>query len=108
VQAGVARNGDREWPLDDFLLEESAFISDNNSFVVGVNAQRPVAEIRNKRLLASDKLSRRLEGSARTPTIKLDKPFLHVLAKGSGARVSVIINNFTLSAPPFMAICARR
>ncbi|HLX60151.1 MAG TPA: PSD1 and planctomycete cytochrome C domain-containing protein [Planctomycetota bacterium] len=89
---------DREIALESFALSESLQLS--GGCVLGGDAKRPVAEIRSGGWLASDLISRKLEGSASSPTFTLDKPFIHVLAKGHGARVSVIVDNFTLIRAP--------
>jgi hypothetical protein len=68
-------------------------------FVVG-GPTRPVLALLTEPAANSACISRRLEGVFRSPTFTIQNRYAHILASGSGCRVNVRIDNFTMIRDP--------
>ena len=68
-------------------------------FVVG-DARRPVLACLRAPAASSAAISRRLEGVLRSPTFIITNRYAHILAAGSGGRVNVRVDNFTMIRDP--------
>ena len=57
--------------------------------------------LRPRRSLAhSGQLSRRLQGTLRSPSFSIDRRFLHVLAAGRASRINVVVEHFVMIQNP--------
>ena len=68
-------------------------------FVVGDSA-RPVLALLTEPAANSACISRRLEGVIRSPTFTISNRYAHILASGSGCRVNVRVDDFTMIRDP--------
>src|SRR5439155_7780486 len=69
--------------------------------LLGTEAARPVATfVRGGAWAHSGHLSRRLQGTLRSPSFSIDRRFLHVLAAGRASRVNVVIEHFVMIQNP--------
>ena len=67
----------------------------------GPEAARPIATFaRGGAWAHSGHLSRRLQGTLRSPSFTIDRRFLHVLAAGRASRVNVVIEHFVMIQDP--------
>ena len=68
---------------------------------LGRDAARPVATfVRGGAWAHGGQLSRRLQGTLRSPSFSIDRRFLHVLAAGRASRVNVVIEQFVMIQDP--------
>ena len=89
--------GFRTWRLEGAALADNPVRT--GDFVVG-SESNPVVELPEAGVLHSALLSRRLEGSARSPTFIIQKNFVRILAAGKGSRINVVVDNFALIRDP--------
>ena len=69
--------------------------------LLGVESARAVATIaRGGAWRHSGQLSRRLQGTLRSPSFSIDRRYLHVLAAGKASRVNVVIEHFVMIQDP--------
>jgi len=83
-------------------VEDEAFgpsPSQAGDFVVG-DLNRPVRALLTSPAANSASISRRLEGVLRSPTFTIQNRYAHILASGSGARLNVRVDNFTMIREP--------
>ena len=86
--------------LDLAISFDEAAFQKGPGFVPGTEARRPIAELREAGWIGSDSLSRKLQGTARTKSFKIEGPSIHVLAKGQNAIARVVIDNFIIIRSP--------
>ncbi len=98
ISAAAQKNEESDANLP-ITFEESAF-QKNAEFIPGADARRPISELCDSAGFVSNGLSRKLQGTARTASFRIDKKFINILAKGQGGRISVMIDNFTLIRSP--------
>lgn len=85
------------WSANGATFEMGATAWDN--FRVG-NAEQPVKFVDGRNALASGRVSPRLEGTLQSPAFTIEKDFIHLLIAGTGARVSLVVDGFTLIRNP--------
>jgi len=69
------------------------------SFVVG-EASQPVLTFLAEPAASSGSASRRFQGALRSPTFVITNRFVHIRAAGSGTRLNVRVDNFTMIRDP--------
>ncbi|HVV71492.1 MAG TPA: DUF1553 domain-containing protein, partial [Verrucomicrobiae bacterium] len=88
--------------FDGWSVQDEAFgasPSPAGDFVVG-EPQRPVLALLTEPAANSACISRKLEGVLRSPTFRIERRYAHILASGSGCRVNVRVDNFTMIRDP--------
>ena len=85
------------WSVEDEAFGKTP--SPAGDFVVG-DPRRPVLALLTDPAANSASVSRRLEGVLRSPTFTIQKRYAHILASGSGCRVNVRVDNFTMIREP--------
>jgi hypothetical protein len=99
VLADFGRSGFRGWFVEDQAFGPAPLRP--GEVLLGVEAARPVATIaRGGAWAHSGHLSRRLQGTLRSPSFSIDRRFLHVLAAGKASRVNVVIEHFVMIQDP--------
>jgi hypothetical protein len=85
------------WSMEDEAFGSSP--SHAGDFVVG-DLKRPVRTLLTAPAANSASISRRLEGVLRSPTFTIQNRYAHILASGSGSRLNVRVDNFTMIREP--------
>jgi Protein of unknown function (DUF1553)/Protein of unknown function (DUF1549)/Planctomycete cytochrome C len=99
VLADFGRSGFRGWFVEDQAFGAAPLRP--GEILLGMEAARPVASLaRGGAWAHSGHLSRRLQGTLRSPSFSLDRRFLHVLAAGRASRVNVVIEHFVMIQDP--------
>jgi mono/diheme cytochrome c family protein len=100
----LAKFGDAAKGFGGWFAEDQAFgpaPCQPGDFLAGDSPQRPIQTLfRDGAWAHSGYLSRRLQGTLRSPTVTLDHRYLHVLAAGRQARVNVNIEHFVMIQAP--------
>ncbi|HEY1173221.1 MAG TPA: PSD1 and planctomycete cytochrome C domain-containing protein [Verrucomicrobiae bacterium] len=98
VQFAFARNQvPTGWSANGAAFEIRATAQDN--FRVGT-VEQPVKYVEDRGVLASGQVSPRLEGTLQSPAFTIEKDFIHLLIAGTGSRVSLVVDGFTLIRNP--------
>jgi cytochrome c553 len=87
----------------DWMASGNAFAKTGTqpaSFLVGAGASRPVAHWLRAGQVHSAELARPLEGALRSPTFRLEHPYIHLRASGRGSRINLVIDGHTLIRSP--------
>ena len=84
----------------DWFIEGHAFPSGPGDGVDLIVNKGGETRIIGPGWMHSGLLSRRLQGSLRSPTFTIDQPYIHVLAMGAGSRINIVVNGFTLIKNP--------
>jgi hypothetical protein len=91
--------GFRNWFPEDQAFGSAP--SQPGDFLLGDSADHPVLTLFRDGTWAHDAvLSRKLQGTLRSPTFTIDRANLHVFAAGRGARINVNIEHFVLIQAP--------
>ncbi len=99
VLADFGRSGYRGWFVEDQAFGTAPLRP--GEVLLGMEATRPVATLaRGGAWAHSGHLSRRLQGTLRSPSFSIDRRFLHVLAAGRASRVNVVIEHFVMIQDP--------
>jgi hypothetical protein len=99
VLADFSRSGLRGWYVEDQAFGTAPLRP--GEVLLGDRATRPVATIaRGGSWAHSGHLSRRLQGTLRSPSFSIDRRYLHVLAAGRASRVNVVIEHFVMIQDP--------
>ena len=99
VLADFGRTGFRDWFVEDQAFGPAPLRP--GEVLLGVEAARAVVAIaRGGTWAHSGQLSRRLQGTLRSPSFSIDRRYLHVLAAGKASRVNVIIEHFAMIQDP--------
>jgi len=85
------------WSVEDEAFGTSPSLP--GDFVVG-DGTRSVLALLAEPAANSASVSRRLEGVLRSPTFTIRKRYAHILASGSGCRVNVRVDDFTMIRDP--------
>ncbi|HEY7118167.1 MAG TPA: PSD1 and planctomycete cytochrome C domain-containing protein [Tepidisphaeraceae bacterium] len=94
-----AASGFKGWFVEDQAFGPAPLLP--GDFLMGADAVRPVATfVRGGTWAHSGYLSRRLQGTLRSPTFTIDRRFLHILAAGRASRINVIIDHFVMIQDP--------
>ncbi len=64
------------------------------------NTEQPVKFVEARNALASGQVSPRLEGTLQSPSFTVEKDYIHLLIAGTGSRVSLVVDGFTLIRNP--------
>ena len=83
-----------------WFVEGDAFPKSPNRGVGLIVGKDKGARLAAPGWMHSGLLSRRLQGSLRSPTFTIDQPYLHVMAMGKGSRINIVVNGFTLIKNP--------
>jgi hypothetical protein len=90
--------------FDRWFVEDQAFGDAPlrpGDFLIGSDASRPIATfVRGGAWAHSGHLSRRLQGTLRSPTFDIGRRYLHVLAAGRASRMTVVIDHFVMIQDP--------
>jgi cytochrome c553/mono/diheme cytochrome c family protein len=65
-----------------------------------VDPAAPIATLHESPAFDTSRWSSRLQGSLRSPTFVIDRPFLNVFASGMGTRFNVVVDNFNVIRAP--------
>jgi hypothetical protein len=95
--AGFSGSDFSLWSVEDEAFGASS--SAVGDFVVG-DPSRPVISLLTERTANSACVSRRLEGTLRSPTFTIRNRYAHILACGSESRLNVRVDNFTMIREP--------
>jgi hypothetical protein len=99
VLADFGRSGFRGWFVEDQSFGAAPLRP--GEVLLGREAARPVATLaRGGAWAHSGHISRRLQGTLRSPSFSIDRRFLHVLAAGKASRVNVVIEHFVMIQDP--------
>jgi hypothetical protein len=99
VLADFGRSGFAGWFAEDQAFGPSPLRP--GEVLLGTGAARPVAIFaRGGAWAHSGHLSRRLQGTLRSPSFSIDRRFLHILAAGRASRVNVVIEHFVMIQDP--------
>src|SRR5262249_25383107 len=97
--ADFGRSGFQGWFVEDQAFGPAPLRP--GEVLLGDKAARPVATLaRGGAWAHSGHLSRRLQGTLRSPSFAIDRRFLHVLAAGRASRVNVVIEHFVMIQDP--------
>jgi len=97
--ADFGQSGYRGWFVEDQAFGPAPLRP--GEVLLGAEAARPVASFaRGGAWAHSGHLSRRLQGTLRSPSFSIDRRFLHVLAAGRASRVNVVIEHFVMIQNP--------
>ena len=111
-QAAEARHREGDIELADFdehafsgwFAEDQAFgtsPSRPGDFIPGNSAERPIVALVSGGAWAhSAAISRRLQGTLRSPTFTIERRYLHVHAAGRAARINVNVEQFVMIQEP--------
>ncbi len=92
-------SGFRGWFVEDQAFGPAPLRP--GAFLLGTEGGRPVATIVHGGAWAhSGHLSRRLQGTLRSPSFTIDRRHLHLLAAGRASRVNVVIEQFVTIQDP--------
>ena len=92
-------SGFRGWFVEDQAFGPAPLRP--GEFLLGTEAARPVATFaRGGASAHSGHLSRRLQGTLRSPSFTIDRRYLHLLAAGRASRVNVVIEHFVMIQDP--------
>jgi hypothetical protein len=99
VLADFGRSGFRGWFVEDQAFGTSPLRP--GEVLLGGRSARPIVTLaRGGTWAHSGHLSRRLQGTLRSPSFSIDRRFLHVLAAGKASRVNVVIEHFVMIQDP--------
>jgi hypothetical protein len=99
VLANFGRSGFEGWFVEDQAFGPAPLRP--GGILLGDKAARPVAAfVRGGAWAHSGQLSRRLQGTLRSPSFSIDRRFLHVLVAGRASRVNVVIEHFVMIQNP--------
>ncbi len=99
VLADFSRSGFKGWFVEDQAFGQAPLRP--GEILLGAEAIRPVVSlVRSGAWAHSGQLSRRLQGTLRSPSFSIDRRFLHVLAAGKASRVNVVIEHFVMIQDP--------
>ena len=99
VLADFGRSGFAGWFVEDQAFGQAPLRP--GEVLLGTEAARPIATlVRGGAWAHSGQLSRRLQGTLRSPSFSIDRRFLHVLAAGKASRVNVVIEHFVMIQDP--------
>jgi hypothetical protein len=96
-------------PSAGWFFEGEAFcreLAAPGDFVVG-SPTRAVDRIITASSIDSSLLSRRLQGTLRSPTFAISNRFVHILAAGHNARINLPVDNFTMIRDPIYGALKR-
>jgi len=100
----LAQFGDASSGFGGWFVEDQAFgpaPCRPGDFLAGDSPRHPIQTLfRDGAWAHSGYLSRRLQGTLRSPTVTLDHRYLHVFAAGRQARVNVNIEHFVMIQSP--------
>ncbi len=97
--ADFGGSGYRGWFLEDQAFGPAPLRP--GEFLLGTEALRPIATFTSGGAWAnSGNLSRRLQGTLRSPSFTIDRRYLHLLAAGRASRVNVVIEHFVMIQDP--------
>jgi hypothetical protein len=97
--ADFGRRGFRDWSVEDQAFGPAPVRP--GEVLLGTGGARPVATfVRGGAWAHSGHLSRRLQGTLRSPSFTIDRRYLHVLAAGRASRVNVVIEHFVMIQDP--------
>jgi cytochrome c553 len=68
--------------------------------VLDDSPKRPIRRLHVHAAFDSSRWDRRFQGTFRSPTFVIDRPFLHVSAAGEGARFNVVVEGFNVIRAP--------
>ncbi|SVE43444.1 uncharacterized protein METZ01_LOCUS496298, partial [marine metagenome] len=86
----ISQTGGKDWFADGEAWANA--LTDANDFMVRGETIKPVA----KGWLHSGLLSRKYQGTLRSPTFKIAENHIHLLALGTDVRVNVVVDNFKI------------
>jgi len=99
VLADFGGSGFRGWFVEDQAFGAAPLKP--GEVLLGMEIARPVATLaRGGAWAHSGHLSRRLQGTLRSPSFSIDRRFLHVLTAGRASRVNVVIEHFVMIQDP--------
>src|SRR5262249_21906077 len=97
--ADFQRSGFRGWFVEDQAFGRAPLRP--GEILLGTDAARPVAPlVRSGAWAHSGYLSRRLQGTLRSPSFTIERRFLHVLAGGRASRLNVVVEQFVMIQDP--------
>jgi hypothetical protein len=97
--ADFAGRGYEGWFVEDQSFGPAPLRA--GDFLLGASASRPVATfVRGGAWAHSGYLSRKLQGTLRSPSFDIDRRFLHVYAAGKASRVNVVVEQFVMIQDP--------
>ena len=91
----------KDWFADGTAWEDT--LTDSGVFTVGSQGVRPVLP----GWLHSGLLSRKFQGSLRSPTFNISENFIHILALGMDVRFNVVVDNFKIIRNPIYGSLSR-
>ena len=93
------RTGFRGWFVEDQAFGAAPLRP--GDVLLGTESARPVITLaRGGAWAHSGHISRRLQGTLRSPSFSIDRRFLHILAAGRASRVNVVIEHFVMIQDP--------
>jgi hypothetical protein len=99
VLADFGRSGFLGWYVEDQAFGPAPLRP--GAVMLESGSSRPIAIFARRGVWAhSGQLSRRLQGTLRSPSFSIDRRFLHVLAAGRASRVNVVIDHFVMIQNP--------
>jgi len=90
----IRQTGGKDWFADGVAWSDG--VTAQGDFTIGANAVQPVLS----GWFHSGLLSRKFQGTLRSPSFTISENFIHILALGADVRFSVVVDNFRIIRNP--------